>query len=135
MPHRIALTCALVVALLAGAFVLHQYPPGEGSVYPACLLHKVTGWYCPGCGATRCVSALLHGDVASALRMNALMVAALPFLGIWLVQAWWSWFTKQSGKTGMLMPKWLAVTLVFVVLAFGALRNLPWAPFRWLAPH
>ena len=30
---------------------------------PPCVFHKWTGYYCPGCGGTRAVKALLRGDV------------------------------------------------------------------------
>ncbi|MDD6380922.1 MAG: DUF2752 domain-containing protein [Lachnospiraceae bacterium] len=29
--------------------------------FPACLFHKVTGLYCPGCGGTRAFLYLIHG--------------------------------------------------------------------------
>ena len=35
---------------------------GQG-IYP-CLFHLVTGAYCPGCGGTRALLALLHGRLA-----------------------------------------------------------------------
>lgn len=35
-----------------------------------CLAQSVLGIRCPGCGVTRSVAALLHGDVAGALRIN-----------------------------------------------------------------
>ena len=28
---------------------------------PGCILYRFTGWYCPGCGGTRALSALLSG--------------------------------------------------------------------------
>lgn len=30
--------------------------------YP-CLFHLATGYYCPGCGGTRAIAALLHGQL------------------------------------------------------------------------
>src|SRR5690606_32381537 len=32
-----------------------------------CPVHGVTGGFCPGCGSTRAVHELLHGDVAGSL--------------------------------------------------------------------
>lgn len=34
--------------------------------YP-CLFHRISGLYCPGCGGTRAVKALLDGDLISCL--------------------------------------------------------------------
>ena len=51
-----------------------------GSI-PACPFYTLLGKYCPACGNTRSVIALLHGDVLGALRYNAAMVF-LCLLGI-----------------------------------------------------
>ena len=32
------------------------------ALLPTCALHYVTGYYCPGCGGTRAINALLHGQ-------------------------------------------------------------------------
>lgn len=48
---------------------------------PECQLYKWTGLYCPGCGDTRAVIALMNGDVLLSLRQNALIIALL-LLGI-----------------------------------------------------
>lgn len=34
---------------------------------PPCLFHLITGYYCPGCGGTRAVRALLHGNILRSL--------------------------------------------------------------------
>jgi hypothetical protein len=47
---------------------------------PACPIHALTGLLCPGCGGTRAVLALLHGDLIGAWRENALLVVLLPGL-------------------------------------------------------
>ncbi|MGN0299335.1 MAG: DUF2752 domain-containing protein [Lachnospiraceae bacterium] len=35
-----------------------------------CLIHTVTGGYCPGCGGTRAVAALLKGEILQSLYYN-----------------------------------------------------------------
>ena len=40
--------------------------------YP-CLFHLLTGLYCPGCGGTRALRALLAGDLALSLRYHPLV--------------------------------------------------------------
>src|SRR5664279_1548131 len=63
-------------AIGAGAVVFFFNPATHG-FYPICLFHELTGWNCPGCGGTRSVYALLHGNVALALKDNALFVVLL----------------------------------------------------------
>jgi len=93
---------------------------------PLCPLHAMTGLWCPFCGCTRAVHALVHADLATALRDNALFVAALPLL----VLLWWRWWQAPSASRALPRPLfWSAATLVLV---FGVLRNLP--PGHWLAP-
>lgn len=39
-----------------------------------CVFHSVTGAYCPGCGGTRAVKALLAGDLAASFRFHPIIV-------------------------------------------------------------
>src|SRR5262245_47866310 len=84
--RRLALLAA--AALPAAAFSLYLVPPGAGPFYPVCPLYALTGLHCPGCGATRCLHALLHGDLAQAAAYNVLFLAALPFLVVLVLRAW-----------------------------------------------
>ena len=71
-------TLAAVTALGAGAFgVLRRIDPNvAGNPLPPCPLRALTGLYCPGCGSTRTLHALLHGDLATAMAMNPLLVVS-----------------------------------------------------------
>ncbi len=70
---------AWVILTTAGAAAaLYFAPPTASRFYPRCLFHDATGLLCPGCGATRALAALLHGHLAEAFHLNALIVALLP---------------------------------------------------------
>lgn len=45
-----------------------------------CFFYKVTSFYCPGCGFTRAVFALLHFDIYQVLRYNLLIVIYIPLI-------------------------------------------------------
>lgn len=47
---------------------------------PICFTYAFTGIYCPGCGATRSVVALLHGDIFHSIRENALVIVGIMYL-------------------------------------------------------
>ena len=41
---------------------------------PACRFHRVTGWPCPSCGASRSLAELVRGHVATAWRLQPLLI-------------------------------------------------------------
>ena len=114
----------LLVLGAAACIVLLLIPPGSpySKWLPKCMFHQLTGLYCPGCGATRALSAMLHGDVKASLHNNALL---FPLLALIV-------FLLMKPETSLKRP--FAVTIVAVVLGFTILRNIPVAPFTYLAP-
>lgn len=49
-----------------------------------CLFRRVTGRPCPGCGMTRALSRLAHGDLRGAWRENRRVVFVAPLLlAVW----------------------------------------------------
>lgn len=126
----IAITVVALVVAMMGIWLLRTFDPGAaGSFFPSCLFHDLTGWYCPGCGITRALHALVHFDPLRAVAMNAMLVLSLPLLGVMALQG----FTRRA-----LLPE--AVSRVAfngrvwigALILFGVLRNLP--GFEWLAP-
>ena len=62
--------------LLAARFVpFHRLPS-------TCLFLRVTGYPCPTCGMTRSTEALAHGNLAQAVRFNALGPVVVLLIGI-----------------------------------------------------
>jgi hypothetical protein len=101
--------------------------------WPLCAFHALTGLHCPGCGTTRAVVALLHGDVLAALRFNAFTVPLLPVLAWNGAIELWNFVTGRAARGAAWRPAAVWVVLAAGV-AFGILRNLPFAPFDSLAP-
>src|ERR1019366_9327349 len=82
---------AFAVIVMGAAFagagaVVYFFNPSTHGFYPICLFHQMTGLNCPGCGGTRSAYALLHGNVALAVKDNALFVLLIPAValrGVW----------------------------------------------------
>jgi len=123
----------LVLICFAGgvAYALASNPVGAGAASsPTCLMKLSTGFDCPGCGGTRALWYLLHGDLPAAARSHMVAVFAAPFL----VYIYIAWTAKVVfGKT---LPRLrISPTAIGIFLgiwgAWAVLRNLPWAPFTW----
>jgi len=125
---------AAAVGVPAAAVVLYWFPPTESSFYPRCLFHTLTALHCPGCGATRCLHALLHGDLRQAAAYNVLFLLILPFIFFNLVQTWAAALTGKRRKFRP-SPSWSLALLSGIIMAFWILRNLSLPPFNLLAPH
>jgi hypothetical protein len=120
----------LAVAALAAAAMVFFLNPATHRFYPVCQFHKLTGLNCPGCGMTRSVFALLHGNIQTAIRDNALLVGVICLLA--LRGGWWTWKKIASGRELEFFPgKWLW-PLLALALGFGVVRNLPM--FAFLSP-
>ncbi|HTA66586.1 MAG TPA: DUF2752 domain-containing protein [Xanthomonadaceae bacterium] len=124
---------ALITGAIGGALLLRNANPyAAHSVLPPCPFHALTGLYCPGCGSTRALYSLLHGDLPQALAMNPLLVIALPWVALMALHAaGWRLRVLEPLLRSIERPlPWLVV-----LLGYALLRNLPFAPFTLLAPH
>ena len=59
----------------AASVFFAQHNPYETQIGMPCPILTLTGWQCPGCGSTRALYSLLHGDVVQAFTMNPLLLA------------------------------------------------------------
>ncbi|GAA3207865.1 DUF2752 domain-containing protein [Nonomuraea helvata] len=105
--------------------------PNQPGHYPTCPFLWITGLYCPGCGTLRTIHALAHLDPVTALGMNPLAVATIPFLlfwwGRWVVRAW----QGRPRRTTLAHPAWLWA-FIALIMVYWVVRNLPFGAF--LAP-
>src|SRR5215469_16601112 len=77
-PANVRITAAVLVATGVGvAAMVYFFNPTSYGFYPVCQFHRLTGLNCPGCGATRALYALLHGNFSTALRDNALLIVGM----------------------------------------------------------
>ncbi|MFO0740724.1 MAG: DUF2752 domain-containing protein [Labilithrix sp.] len=105
--------------LLGGALFALLY---AGAV--PCMFAKLTRHPCPGCGSTRSVLALFHGDVHGVLANNPLGPAAALLMGIFAAQAWLSllkWGDLREAGQGR-----LAVLIKRMLYVLAALEFVLW---------
>lgn len=130
--HPVTWPVSLGVIGLCGAVVLHLFDPTDnGDLYPTCPFLLLTGLQCPGCGSTRALAALTHGDVLGAISMNLLLAIMLPVL-LFLYVRWIADTLRPPSKPRPHRPPpptWSLVLLVVGIIVFWVGRNLPWFSF------
>jgi hypothetical protein len=114
--------------LALGAAYLYIFEPGKSGFFPSCPFRALTGFTCPGCGSTRGLHCLLHGDLVSAFEFNPLLILSLPFLLYALVRYTSAAVRGQPVKWNQLDAKYIWVVLA-AILSFWVFRNTPFYPF------
>lgn len=106
-------------------------PTTPGGLLPVCPTKLLFGLDCPGCGTLRMLYELLHGDLAGAVRFNALaltvLIMAVPLYALWT-------YGRARGRRIFSWPdyRFTAPVAIAVMSAWFVVRNLPFGPFTAL---
>ena len=110
-------------AVAAAACVVLRFPPASSRFYPRCPIFFWLHIYCPGCGGTRALAALLHGRLNEAAHWNAMVVICFPFAAVFLALT----YSRAMRATTFLWPtipdSLLKLSLVLIAI-FTVVRNL-----------
>lgn len=94
-----------------------------------CIFHEITGYYCPGCGITRCLFSLLEGNIYKAFMYNQLVFILLPFLILYMIYNIYIYIFNKENKVIKKIPNSIFIILLCIVIVFGILRNLNCFPY------
>lgn len=112
----------LVSAGIAAAGLVLYLLARLGTPVP-CVFHRLTGLYCPGCGNTRAVLALLRGDLAGMLRWNLLFPLEAGYL-LWIYLVSVRRYLK-TGRFSIVSPlPVLDGCFLAVLIGWTVLRNI-----------
>ena len=92
-------------------------------LYIPCIFHKITGLLCPGCGISRMIIAMFHGDFYKAFCYNKLLFVSSPIFVILFIDCVFSTF-RNVKPLYMKIPKLVYYIYFFMLIAFGILRNI-----------
>lgn len=127
-PARALLPQAAVLGGVAAGTLIVAFrgDPNEAGHYPSCPFLMMTGYYCPGCGMTRLVYALVHGDVGTAFGLNPLLFLMLPVFAYLYVR--WTVMTARGlpMRTVLFRPA-VVYSFVGLLIVYWVVRNLPFA--------
>jgi len=131
MKYFLQIGLGVVAVLLAILFF--TLDPANSPVFPKCIFHATTGYYCPGCGSQRAIHSLLHLNFMGVVKSNFLFLPA----GLLIVYHYSRCFINK--KLNWKLPNifyfkntpWI---ILGVIIVFWILRNLSFNPFVLLAP-
>jgi Protein of unknown function (DUF2752) len=127
--HRLVAPLGVAAATASGCVCIWlANPTVPGGILPVCPTKALFGIDCPGCGSLRMIYSLLHLDVASALRYNALGLVAVLLL-LWAFAAWT--YSRFIGRRVLSWQhlRWSAPTALALTLVWFVVRNLGFGPF------
>ena len=97
--------------------------------YLSCPIHKFFGVYCPGCGITRMLHAIITLDFYKAFRYNPLLFILFPFFVFLFIDK----IVKERKNERALykkIPEIVWVILIIILIIYAILRNI----YPFLAP-
>lgn len=122
LKRNIFIILFTVIAIIVGIVIYFSYDPSANNLFPKCPFKALTGYECPGCGSQRAIHSLLHGDLATAFRMNAMLVISIPFL---LLVAFAELFKKRFpllNKT--VISTTTGIVVLILIIGWWILRNI-----------
>ena len=111
----------ILIIIIIGYYFLYQFY----HIGIPCPIHYFTGFYCPGCGLTRMIFALINLDFYQAFRFNPLLFIMLI---VFLIIKGMEFLFHQKIK----LNNFTTYTLLIIVIGYGIIRNLPM--FSYLLP-
>lgn len=127
---RLIVTIIVFLGILCFSFLYYKL----NSLYHIgvpCVFYEITGLYCPGCGITRTVFAIIRLDFVSAIHNNFLIITVIPFVLYYLFIKLKNWILFKDNDSEI-YPMWFWYTLAIFTFLFGILRNFEF--FSILAP-
>ncbi|HEX6179071.1 MAG TPA: DUF2752 domain-containing protein [Thermoanaerobaculia bacterium] len=113
VPDRVRAAHLIAAGVVAVATaVVYAFDPATSRLFPPCALHTLTGLQCPGCGGTRAVHQLLHGNIRAAFALNPMvfvLIAVAPIVAL---------------RPAIASRPWFAWTAAAALIAWGVLRNV-----------
>ncbi len=110
------------VLLVGLCYLYFALVPRFSFLSVGCPVKRVLHLYCPGCGGTRAVGALLRGDLLTSVRSNPLVMWGLV-LCVWQYIRMVRSYLRRDVEC-FHIPTWSWISLIVLIIGFFVVRNL-----------
>ena len=120
-----AYTVSLAVGGILTAGLFFYFAAGKNFfAIPACVIYRETGIWCPACGGTRAVLALLEGNIAESFCYHPVVPFSVAVYGAFILEETRERLCRSAGKVPLRFWKG-CVLLGLLILAGNTLaRNI-----------
>ena len=88
------------------------------SRFSGCIIHSMTGYYCPGCGGTRAVVALLNGQIIQSFCYHPLVLYGVCVYLLYMVTHTLERLHFKNVKGLRFHPEFFYVAIGIIMLNF-----------------
>ena len=93
-------------------------------IIPPCVFRTLTGFYCPGCGGTRAVLELLHGNLFHSFYYHPIVLYTVVLYGWYLISNTIQWLSREKYIWGSRYHRWYGIVAVIIVIGNWIIKNL-----------
>ena len=118
---KICIFVGIILGLTLVA-IAYEYINLKYNIGIPCAVNKVFGIYCPGCGLTRALGAMLRLDFIQAFKYNVFSLVLIPLIAIVFVTFIWEYiFDRSSFISKIPVAFWIILLGSFFI--YGIVRN------------
>ena len=120
----------IIFAAIAGmavvAIILYSYfiDTSTEVLAPKCMLFKLTGFKCPGCGTQRALHELAHLNFGGFFRYNPILSLAIPYIVLLLYMQFFGGNERFPKFSEFIYGKKAIMWVFYLIIAYWALRNV-----------
>ena len=128
LRSRDIIATAMAVAVFAVIVLVYgNFDPSATWWMPRCPSKIITGFDCPGCGTQRALYALLHGDLAGAVRYNFIIFPAGIMIVLLLAAQMGRYRWIFMGRMhNALNSTPVILTVMIMMMVWWVVRNIFW---------
>lgn len=92
-------------------------------LFPPCIFRTLTGYYCPGCGGTRAVLALLQVHLLQSFCYHPIVLYTAALYVWYLLSNTIEWLSRGRIPVGSRYHQWYGIAAAVIVMVHWILQN------------
>ena len=113
-----------IIALIVGIPLIYFYFTAfNNGTLPVCMINKYLGIYCPGCGGSRAVKALLEGRILDSIIYHPLVLYTVVIYFSFMIPRTLFYITKGKIK-GINFHYWFLYGALVILIVNFVLKNV-----------